>query len=162
MEAFGFTIIKRQESHTGHEKIYLTGLAVWPCKHYQITQTNSVSEIRLRNHVLHNFSACISEVLLNFLFQLKQTPATFLVALHQSKTGVRGTGSFRLFQRQLGITGTVAKHFYLRILLAKCYLQPSVLFIILSHYVLSRDAIFKMGWEHLILVELDLAFKTFI
>lgn len=38
----------------------------------------------------------------------------------------------------------------------------SVLFITLSHYVLSRDAIFKMGWEHLILVELDLAFKTFI
>lgn len=75
---------------------------------------------------------------------------------------MRGTGSVPLFQRQLGIAGTVAEHFYLRILLAKCYLQPSVLFIILSHYVLSRDAIFKMGWEHLVLLELDLAFKTFI
>jgi len=74
---------------------------------------------------------------------------------------VRGTGSVPLFQRQLGIAGSPAEHFSLRILLGKCYLQPSVLFIILSRYVLSRDAIFQTGWEHLILVELDLAFKTF-
>lgn len=75
---------------------------------------------------------------------------------------MRGTGSVPLFQIQLGIASTVAEHFYLRILLAKCSLQPSVLFIILSHYVLSRDAIFKMGWKHLVLVELDFAYETFI
>lgn len=82
--------------------------------------------------------------------------------LHQPKSGVR-TGP--LIPKTLGIAGIVTKHFYLRFPLAKCskcYLQPSVLFIILSHYVLSRDAILKMGWEHLISVELDLAFKMFI
>lgn len=86
----------------------------------------------------------------------------FLVVLHQRKTGVRRTGLVPLFQSQLGKASTVAKHFYLRIMRAKCYLQPSVLFTILSHYVLSGDAIFKMGWEHLILEELDLALKKFI
>lgn len=86
----------------------------------------------------------------------------FLVVLRQRKTGLRRTGLVPLFQSQLGKASTVAKHFYLRIMRVKCYLQLSMLFTILSHYVLSRDAIFKMGWEHLILVELDLALKTFI
>lgn len=45
---------------------HLKGLVVWPWKHYQVTRTNSISEIRLKSHILHNFTACISEVCSTF------------------------------------------------------------------------------------------------
>lgn len=57
MEALAFTLIKRQELHYSIVENYLKGLGIWPHQHYQVTQTNAISEIRLRNHILHNFNA---------------------------------------------------------------------------------------------------------
>lgn len=45
---------------------HLKGLVYWPWTYYQVTRTNSISEIRLKNHILHNFTACISEVCSTF------------------------------------------------------------------------------------------------
>lgn len=42
------------------------GLAMETLPSVSVTQTNSISEIRLKNHILHNFTACISEVCSTF------------------------------------------------------------------------------------------------
>lgn len=42
------------------------GLAMETLPSLSVTQTNSISEIRLKNHILHNFTACISEVCSTF------------------------------------------------------------------------------------------------
>lgn len=160
MSALSFTLIKASITKSTVENfpVGADGSTVWtlPNNAGKLTERNKAKDQHFAHLQWLNFWN-----LLNFPFQLTEILVTFLVVLHQCETGVR-TGLVPLFQIQLGKASTVAKHFYLRIMLAKCYLQPSVLFTILSHYLLSRDAIFKMGWEHLILVELDLTFKTFI